>query len=213
MVRRIALEWLGFCCAKMDWVWLRFKRFKQLVCQCIGFRTESSTEFADQPTNHLSIHLTNQPSNHTLSPLCIWQDKLKLKQQITSAYERAVRNCPWSSQLWVNYLHAMERQNTQFATMKGQSVPEGNHQIPVCLCGAGIYDHLFLMSSVELQSGHDWPAVKHMKHVQQTGPVCALRKQVCACCTCCAEVKGLFADWINTYIDYVSCARLFINVD
>lgn len=49
----------------------------------------------------------------------MFQDKLKLKEQIESVYERAVRNCPWSSQLWVKYLLAMERQSAQFEKMKG----------------------------------------------------------------------------------------------
>lgn len=35
-------------------------------------------------------------------------DELKVKHEIQTAYERAVRNCPWSPQLWVNYLLAMD---------------------------------------------------------------------------------------------------------
>ncbi|XP_005099708.1 squamous cell carcinoma antigen recognized by T-cells 3 [Aplysia californica] len=54
----------------------------------------------------------------------LWQqytaylDKLNSGQQIKSGYERALRNCPWSSQLWVNYLLALERQGTEFVKMK-----------------------------------------------------------------------------------------------
>ena len=50
----------------------------------------------------------------------IFQDKLGARSQIRSGYDRALRNCPWSSQLWINYLLALERQESEFTKMKGQ---------------------------------------------------------------------------------------------
>jgi len=35
--------------------------------------------------------------------------KLKDKKEITDAYQRAVRNVPWSTQIWLNYLLSIER--------------------------------------------------------------------------------------------------------
>jgi len=45
-------------------------------------------------------------------------DKLKSRSQIRDGYDRALRNCPWVSQIWVNYLLALERQSTEFVKMK-----------------------------------------------------------------------------------------------
>ncbi|GFR93553.1 squamous cell carcinoma antigen recognized by T-cells 3, partial [Elysia marginata] len=44
--------------------------------------------------------------------------KLKVRKQICDTYERALRNCPWASQLWANYMLALERENTDFKQMK-----------------------------------------------------------------------------------------------
>ncbi|XP_041347974.1 squamous cell carcinoma antigen recognized by T-cells 3-like isoform X2 [Gigantopelta aegis] len=43
---------------------------------------------------------------------------LKIKSIILPVYERALRNCPWSSPLWQNYLLALERHGESFDKVK-----------------------------------------------------------------------------------------------
>lgn len=45
-------------------------------------------------------------------------DKLNSRQHIRLGYERALRNCPWYSQLWVNWLLALERKGNEFVQIK-----------------------------------------------------------------------------------------------
>uniref|UniRef100_A0A673GQS1 Spliceosome associated factor 3, U4/U6 recycling protein n=1 Tax=Sinocyclocheilus rhinocerous TaxID=307959 RepID=A0A673GQS1_9TELE len=43
--------------------------------------------------------------------------QLKIKDLVLSAYERAVRNCPWTMGLWKSYLLALERHEADHQTM------------------------------------------------------------------------------------------------
>eukprot|EP00111_Clytia_hemisphaerica_P004917 TCONS_00014140-protein len=44
--------------------------------------------------------------------------KLKIPVVCVPVHERAIRNCPWVCQLWVNYLRAMERNNEDYSKVK-----------------------------------------------------------------------------------------------
>ncbi|XP_067679944.1 squamous cell carcinoma antigen recognized by T-cells 3-like [Haliotis asinina] len=44
--------------------------------------------------------------------------KLRIHSLVCPVYERAVRNCPWSSQVWQGYLLAQERHGESFNTVK-----------------------------------------------------------------------------------------------
>ena len=54
--------------------------------------------------------------------------ELQIPEVSVQVYERAVRNCPWSSELWANYLRAAERKGDPPAAVKGQII------IPVYVC-------------------------------------------------------------------------------
>ncbi|XP_020902196.1 squamous cell carcinoma antigen recognized by T-cells 3, partial [Exaiptasia diaphana] len=44
--------------------------------------------------------------------------KLKMSSVVLPVYERALRNCPWVSVLWQNYMKALERSKAKETTMK-----------------------------------------------------------------------------------------------
>ncbi|XP_046344381.2 squamous cell carcinoma antigen recognized by T-cells 3-like isoform X2 [Haliotis rufescens] len=46
-------------------------------------------------------------------------NKLRIPSLVLPVFERAVRNCPWSSQVWQGYLLAQERRGETFDTVKG----------------------------------------------------------------------------------------------
>lgn len=49
-----------------------------------------------------------------------WQDtKLKVDAVSIPCHERAVRNCPWSVDLWLSHLKALERSHQSHDRVKG----------------------------------------------------------------------------------------------
>ncbi len=54
---------------------------------------------------------------------CSFQDTgLQITEIAVQVYERAVRNCPWSGELWGDYLRAAERNGHSYKTVKGKEI-------------------------------------------------------------------------------------------
>ena len=54
-------------------------------------------------TVYINLHLY-VPDSFPLQDM-----NIRVKEIVMSVYERAVRNCPWSADLWLGYVKAMER--------------------------------------------------------------------------------------------------------
>ena len=73
---------------------------------------------------HARTHTRAHTHTHTLTVAVInvshCQVGLKMNQVIISVYRQAVRNCPWSCDLWIGYCRALERSHSNHQLIIGE---------------------------------------------------------------------------------------------
>ncbi|XP_074641538.1 spliceosome associated factor 3, U4/U6 recycling protein-like [Tubulanus polymorphus] len=89
--------------------------------------------------------------------------KLKIAGVIMNVYDRAIRNCPWSVNLWIGKIRAMERHNQKIDTVKDVIETALNSGFTQ----AAEYLSVWTAYIDFLRRRIDWEATDHVKELEQ----------------------------------------------